>query len=155
MCSEPSTCIVLNTESSLVQVSLSFGSWRAVEESDMSRNFFFFFLLTLFLLIYSDELIKPSLSCHKRPLSAWTHCTKASDAKRWNRGISLQLNWACLFSSLFISPACLSPLSASVCGFQMWCEHSILSDPGSYFVNSRSLPAPHWWYFTAASPQLY
>lgn len=114
--------------------------------------FFFFFFL-----IYSDELINPSLSCHKVPLSVWTYGTKASDAKRWNRAISLQLNCACLFLLTLHQPAPASPLSASVFGSQMWCERSILSDAACYFVSSRLLPPPlaRWWYFIATSPKLY
>lgn len=94
-----------------------------------------------FLLIYSDELINPSLSCHKVPLSVWTYGTKANDAKRWNRAISLQLNCACLFLLTLHQAAPASPLSASVFGSQMWCERSILSDAACYFVSSRLLLA--------------
>lgn len=118
---------------------------------------FTFPLLFFFLPIYSDELINPSLSCHKVPLSVWTYGTKASDAKRWNRAISLQLNCACLFLLTLHQPAPASPLSASVFGSQMWCERSILSDAACYFVSSRLPPPPlaHWWYFIATSPKLY
>lgn len=120
---------------------------------------FTFPLLFFFFLIYSDELINPSLSCHKVPLSVWTYGTKASDAKRWNRAISLQLNCACLFLLTLHQPVPASPLSACVFASQMWCERTILSDAACYFVSSPLLPPPpplaHWWYFIATSPKLY
>lgn len=107
--------------------------YRVSEESDMSWKIFFYspffciffcIFFIFFLLIYLDELLKLLLSCHKRLLSEWTYRTKASDAKRWNRGISLHLNWACLYSSLFISPACLA--SACQCVWLFRCYVNVL-----------------------------
>lgn len=67
----------LNTESSLVALSLWVVEGVAGIRYVMKLLFFF-----LFWLIYSDELIKPLLSCHTRLVSEWTYGTKASDAKR-------------------------------------------------------------------------
>lgn len=53
------TRVVLNTESSFVQVPFVFRVEEGVEESDMSCNFSH---SLFFVLIYSDELINPSLS---------------------------------------------------------------------------------------------
>lgn len=87
-----------------------------------------------FLLIYSDELINPSLSCHKVPLSVWTYGTKASDAKRWNRGISLQLNCACLFLLTLHQPR-LPCLCLPVC-LVLRCDVSV--------VFSQTQPVTLW-----------
>lgn len=73
------THVVLNTESSFVQVPFVF---RVEEGVGGIRHVMKLFSFPFFVLIYSDELINPSLSCHKMPLSEWTYSTKASDAKR-------------------------------------------------------------------------
>lgn len=120
------TCIVLNADNPLVHIFVQ-GVWgiRHVMKDFFLFSFFFFFcIFFFFLLIYLDELLKLLLSCHKRLLSEWTYRTKASDAKRWNRGISLHLNWACLYSSLFISPACLA--SACQCVWLFRCYVNVL-----------------------------
>lgn len=74
-----SHCIVLNTESSFVQVSCFLGVAEDVGGIRYVMKGVFF---VHFLLIYLDELIKLVLSCNKRLLSEWTYSMKASDAKR-------------------------------------------------------------------------
>lgn len=56
-------------------------------------------------------------------------------------GVYLSSSIEPAFSPHSSSAVPASPLSASVFGFQMWCERSILSDPGSYFVSSSRLHA--------------
>lgn len=77
MCWEILTCIVLNPESSCVQVTLGFLFFFILESVGRIRH-----VMKLFFAYLLDELIKPLLSSHKRLLSEWTYRTKASDAKR-------------------------------------------------------------------------
>lgn len=49
----------------------------------------------------------------KGPLSEWTYSTKASDAKRWNRGTSPRLD--CCLPFLLTLHQCCPPRLASVC----------------------------------------
>lgn len=112
-----SHCIVLNTESSFVQVSCFLGVAEDVGGIRYVMKGVFF---VHFLLIYLDELIKLVLSCNKRLLSEWTYSMKASDAKRWNRGTCEPA----FLSSLFISLVFL----ASVCQY-VWlfrCDVSVV-----------------------------
>lgn len=101
----------------------------------------FFSHSRLFVVIYLDELIKRSLSCHKKAFVRMDILYKSKWCKKVKYGdISpAQFSLPCL---LTLHQPCLARL-ASVCQcvwlFQMWCEHSILSDWGGYFVNSRSL----------------
>lgn len=111
MCLELLTCIFL---SSFVQVSLLFFGCTACWMNETCHETPFSSPHSPLWVIYSDELIKPLLSCHKGLLSERTYGTKASDAKRWNRGISLHLNWASLPRLFTLHQRCLPRLSLPV-----------------------------------------